>query len=129
MLALWGCEHMNPRDVTALGKEAFALLCVGACFALALRLMFRADSVLGIARLVGSLLWLFVLPGFALLLVWHKRLDFLERVVVGTAVSTAIYGIVSYYVGLLGLPVWYHPWILPPLMIAAGVFAWLRSAS
>jgi hypothetical protein len=50
----------------------------------------------------------------------------LERLIIGTATSTAIIGISSYYLGLIGLHVKYHGIIIPAALISIGVLSLLR---
>ena len=109
-------------------KEAFEsikkeLRYISLLFLIALvmfKIVFFKESAIVLLRAVASLFWLFVLPGYAIMLYWMEKLEFLERVAVGAAVSAAIIGISSYYLGLLGLNIRHHTALLPLAIIAVG---------
>ena len=64
-------------------------------------------------KAVATFFWLFILPGFALLYYWQDKLNFIKRFIIGTALSIAIMGIFSYYLGLLGIHLKYHGVLIP----------------
>jgi len=111
-----------------LKKELFELVKkefkqVGILFALGLiifKIVFFNENLIVVFRNVLSLFWLFVLPGYFIMLYWAEKLDFVERLIIGTAVAAGIAGILSYYLGLFGLNIKYHAILLPPAIIAAG---------
>lgn len=91
------------------------------------QIAFYRESVVVVQRFLGGLYWLFVLPGATLLLAWGKRWGFVERAVAGSVLALAIVGTVSYYLGLLGLHVKYHGFLLTPVLVAIGIVAcWRR---
>lgn len=85
------------------------------------KIVFYKENFIFLVRHVLSLFWLFVLPGYFIMLYWMERLDFIERIVAGAAVSAAIIGIFSYYIGLLGLNIKYHVVLLPLILIITGI--------
>ena len=85
------------------------------------KISFFRESFLGTLRVVLSLFWLFVLPGYAVMLYWNDKLHFIERFLIGIGVSAAIIGILSYYFGISGLNIKYHTILLPSLLIALGI--------
>ena len=115
-------------------KEAFELIkkelkYVGLLFLAALAIfkaVFYKENFIVLVRYVLSLFWLFVLPGYAIMLYWMEKLDFLERIVVGIAASAAVTGILSYYIGLLGLDIKYHAVLLPLTLIIAGIIITIK---
>lgn len=121
-------------ELTALKKEVFELIgkelkYIGIVFALifvALKIAFYKEGLLVVLRTSVSLLWLFVFPGYFLMLYWREKLQFLERLIIGIALSAAVIGIVSYYLGLAGLHVKYHTFLLPTLLIVIGIFINLK---
>lgn len=111
---------MKKELFDSLKKE---LLYVGLSFLTLLivfKIAFYNENLIVILRNVLSLFWLFVLPGYFIMLYWAEKLDFVERLVIGTAVAAGIAGILSYYLGLFGLNIKYHAILLPPAIIAAG---------
>ena len=85
------------------------------------QLLFFRENVITTARTVLSLYWLFILPGFAVMYYWHDKLDFLERLVIGSVLGIAVIGIASYYIGLAGLHVKYH-FVIPLITIGISAF-------
>src|SRR3989338_2433872 len=69
-------------------------------------------------ELMYALFWLFVIPGYFIMLYWQEKLDFIERFFAGIILSAAVIGISSYYFGLIGLNIKYHAVFMPLLMIA-----------
>lgn len=111
-------------------KEVFELVKrelghIGILFLIVL-LIFKAaffkESFLVLFRSVLALFWLFALPGYFIMLYWHDKLGFLERLVIGFAVAAGLTGILGYYLGLFGLHIKYHAILLPPVIMAAGYF-------
>jgi hypothetical protein len=105
------------------------LMYIGLLFIIALvvfKIAFFKEEVTVLLRTVLSLFWLFVLPGYFILLYWKEKLGFMERFIVGIMVSAAIIGIASYYIGLIGLNIKYHTALLPLVLIIIGIVAAIR---
>ena len=85
------------------------------------KIAFYKESFIVLLRNVLSLFWLFVLPGYFIMLYWEEKVDFIERFIIGIAFSAAIIGIFSYYIGLIGLNIKFHTIILPLLLILIGI--------
>jgi len=115
--------------VIALKKEVSDLLkkelqYIGLLFLLALaifKVVFFKEDFIVLLRSVLSLFWLFVLPSYFILLYWRENLEFIERFVIGIAVSAGIIGMSSYYLGLIGLNIKYHIFLLPLALILIGM--------
>ncbi len=115
-------------------KEVFEdmkkeLMYIGLLFIIALvvfKIAFFKEEVTVLLRTVLSLFWLFVLPGYFILLYWKEKLGFVERFIVGIMVSAAIIGIASYYIGLMGMNIKYHTALLPLVLIIIGIVAAIR---
>lgn len=116
-------------------KEVFDLikkemLYIGLWFLAALVIFYIAffnEKPVNLFRIVLSLFWLFVLPGYFLMLYWREKLEFMERIVIGIFLAAAITGILSYYIGLIGLNIKYHTILLPVVIILAGAITNLKS--
>ncbi|MAE43025.1 hypothetical protein CMO93_04590 [Candidatus Woesearchaeota archaeon] len=85
------------------------------------KIAFYKENLIDIFRNVTSLFWLFVLPGYFIMLYWKKNLEFIERFIIGIGISAAIIGIFSYYIGLIGLNLKYQSILLPLLLITLGI--------
>ena len=115
-------------------KEVFnyiikELMYVGLLFLLALvvfKIAFFKENLTVLIRMVLSLFWLFVLPGYFIMLYWKEKLGFIERFVVGIFISASVVGIASYYLGLFGLNIKYHTILLPLALIVLGIFVNIR---
>ncbi|MBD3310695.1 hypothetical protein GF351_05760 [Candidatus Woesearchaeota archaeon] len=88
--------------------------------------VFYKEPLLSNIRIVLSISWM-LLPGFFCMYYWSQKLDFLERLVAGAALSAALIGIASYYVGLMGIHVKYHLAILPAALLAVGISVAVKS--
>lgn len=118
----------------ALRKEIFDLIrkesiYIGIMFIATLaifKIAFYRENLTILFRFVFSLFWLFALPGYFAMLYWHEKLDFVERFVVGTALSAGLTGAFSYYLGLFGLHIKYHTFTLPVAIIIVGLFAAIK---
>jgi len=96
----------------------------------AIALAFYKENMLVSLRFTVALFWLFVLPGYFLLLFWKDKFSLLERIVMGSLLSAGILGIASYYFGLLGLSVIYHAALLPLILVCAGMlFSLIKAKS
>ncbi|MBI2135433.1 hypothetical protein HYU09_05565 [Candidatus Woesearchaeota archaeon] len=113
-------------ELIALRKEAFDLVkrefrYIGILFLLSMiifKIAFFRENFFVLLRSVLSLFWLFVLPGYFIMLYWRENLEFIERFIAGIVLSAAVIGIFSYYIGLLGLNIRYHA---PLILIFIGI--------
>lgn len=101
-------------------REAILLSILFLFILIAFKIAFYYEGI-GIVRMVLALFWLFVLPGYALTFSWKEKLSFVERVVVGSALSAGIIGIFSYYFGLIGIHIQHHYLLLPFLLVVGGI--------
>jgi uncharacterized membrane protein len=113
---------LDKEILIKLKKESLWLLVLLAVSLILFKIVFYKESILVILKTTLSLYWLFVLPGFALMYYWEKKLGFAERFVIGIFIQAAIVGIMSYYLGLLGLHVKYSGIVIPVLSLAVGFY-------
>jgi len=124
---MWGLIALKKEVFDQIKKE---LKYIGILFLLALlifKIAFFKEDLVALLRNVLSLFWLFALPGYFIMLYWKENLGFLERFIIGIAMSAAIIGISSYYLGLIGLNIKYHAIILPLVLIFIGIGVNLRN--
>ncbi len=118
------------RDlVSLLRREAKIMLMLLAASLVVFKIVFYNESLLVVGRTVLGFFWLFVLPGYAMMLFWRERLDFLERFVLGTTVAVALIGLTSYYLTLGGLIGIHWQWIVLPIVIeviVGGIITYYR---
>lgn len=110
-------------------KEAGYLSVVLLILLIGLKIAFYKESTLVLIRSAVSLFWIFILPGFTIMHYWESKLDFLERLIIGAALSAAATGILSYYLGLIGINLKYHPAIIPSALILIGIYLFFVSKS
>ncbi len=84
------------------------------------KIVFFKENLVVIFRIILSLFWLFVLPGYFIMLYWKEKLEFMERFVIGIVLAASIIGVFSYYIGLIGLNIKYHAILLPLAVILIG---------
>tara|TARA_Y100000310_G_scaffold342995_1_gene448641 strand:- start:3791 stop:4165 length:375 start_codon:yes stop_codon:yes gene_type:complete len=121
----------------ALKKEAFdhikkEAIYIGTLFLLALiifKIAFYKENIVWLLKTVLSIFWLFVLPGYFIMLYWKEKLGFIERILAGILISAAIIGISSYYISLAGINLRYHSFLLPSILILIGIVINLRRKS
>ena len=117
---------MNKEAFNSIKKESGY---IGVLFIIALvifKIIYFKENAVVILKIVASLFWLFAIPGYFAMLYWKDKLEFAERFVVGIALSAAVIGIFSYYIGLIGLNMKYHAFILPPVVIIIGLVAAMK---
>ncbi|MBI2664070.1 hypothetical protein HYX10_01870 [Candidatus Woesearchaeota archaeon] len=101
-------------------NEIIKLLLLLLLSAAIMKIVFYKQDIVSTTRTALALFWMFALPGYVLLHYWRSRLEFGERIVIGTAAAAAVNATASYYLGLIGIPVAAHGIILPAAMLALG---------
>ncbi len=106
-------------------KEELKWLAIGyVLFSIAIYVAFRNSSIAEILRTTAGIYWMFVLPGYALSLC--SKQGFVERLIIGLSVQSAVFGLASYYAGLLGWHVATHAIVLPLISIIIGIILWRK---
>jgi len=117
-----------------LKKEVFEILkkelqYIGILFLLVMvifKISFFKEDLIVLFRTVLSLFWLFALPGWFIMMYWQEKLEFMERFIIGIILSAGIIGILSYYLGLIGLNIKHHTILLPLAIMAVGFIAVMK---
>ena len=112
---------MSKKIFDLLKKE---LAYIGILYLLMLmifKIVFFNENLIVAVKMTLALFWLFVVPGYSLMLYWKEKLDFIERLIVGIALAGGVNGIDSYYLGLAGLHIKHHVFLLPVLLMIAGM--------
>jgi len=87
-----------------------------------LKVVFYKELFLNTLKISFGIFWIFVVPGYFMMFYWEKELDFFSRLIIGVAVAGALIGILSYYIGLIGLNIKYHTIIFPIAIILICLF-------
>ncbi len=112
--------------INKLKKEAIYLGILLLLMAAMLKIIFLKESIIITTRTALSLFWLFILPGFAIMFYWHEKLEFIERLIIGTVLSMAVTGVIGYNLSVIGIHIKYHALLLPVAMIGAAALMALK---
>lgn len=117
---------LRKEDLVRIKKEGIYLGLLLVSLIILFKVVFYKELFSNVVFMSLSLFWLFILPGFAIMFYWRSDLDFLERLVIGTALGLGVVGSASYYLGLIGLNIKYQIVPVPLLLILLGLFLSLR---
>lgn len=108
---------LNKQLVDKLKVESLFLGMLFILSFILFKILFYKENLLVIIRMIFSLFFLIVIPGYFFMLYWADKINFKERFVLGIAAGIVFIGVISYYLGIFGLDVKYH-FILLPLVIS-----------
>lgn len=92
------------------------------------QIAFYRENFVNVLRVVAACFWLFAIPGVSITFHFREKLDFLARFVLGCVLGLGIYAVISYYLGLAGLRVQYHWFIIPPAVVFVSLsLNWLKN--
>ena len=114
---------MKSETLHKLQKEVIILLSICIASVVVFKLLFFRQDALTVARVVAAFIWLFVVPGYALMLSFHERLSFPVRLGLGICVAGALLGLAAYYLGIIGIRVQFSRVIVPLAAIIIGCVA------
>ena len=117
---------MKKEILSKLKKEIGIIGILLILFILVFKIIFFKENLMVVFRTALSIFWMFIIPGYFILFYWKEKLNFTERLIIGIALSAAITGIFSYYLGIIGINIRYHTIILPLIMILIGIFVNLK---
>ncbi|MBI4016513.1 MAG: hypothetical protein HY363_02355 [Candidatus Aenigmarchaeota archaeon] len=103
----------------ALNKNELLILAkIYAASLLIFTIVFYKEPMLSLVRLTLSLAAISYVPGY---LLTEKIFETnAQRLLIGSAISTAIIGISAYYLGIFGVPLSLSAYILPAVLIMFG---------
>ncbi len=118
---MWEVSALESKQDLLTEMTYLGFLVVG--FYLFWQIVYFKDSPLTVIRLVLTYFYFFVLPGYALLYGFRERIRFIYRLVLGTGLGIALYGIVVYYINLLlGLKIHgYFMYVPTVILLFAGI--------
>lgn len=112
---------LDIKKMTDLHKLGISYLAAVLVFQI---VFFRGDPLANFMA-VSSLFWLLVLPGLMITYIW--RMGFAERFALSVAISSAVVGIGSYYLGLAGVDVKISSVVIPAVFIIIGLVVVFRN--
>lgn len=86
-----------------------------------LKIVFYKETIPNVLIRTLSIFWLFILPGYSVLLLWKDKLDLTSRIIMSLPISAVTIGIVGYYISLIGIHAKYHAILFPLVMIIAPI--------
>lgn len=108
-----------------LARELKAIAFIFAAAIAVMKIAYYKESLIEVIRTTAALFWLFVIPGYTIMLHWKQHLGLIERLFAGTVAAIAINSIASYYLGIAGLRIQNQTILLPAAVIAASL-AWQK---
>jgi len=106
--------NMEKSDII---RDVYYILITFLMIFLILKIVFMSEEIMTVLKVAASIFWILVLPGFPLTYL-YKKINFIERISLGTLLSASLMGIGSYYLGLLGIHVKYSMIYLPIIYIS-----------
>lgn len=113
--------------VTKFKSELISVVILFFLFLLILKIVLYKENTMILLLVVLKFFYAVILPGLFISSCLYRKLSFTARFVLGSVFTIASISIISYYLGLIGLHVKYHPYILPPSIMLSGVLLFLRN--
>ena len=120
---------MNKELIGKIKQELICILAIFILFLIVFSILFNKGNFTLTLRFIAVFFWLFALPGFFIMYYWHKNLDFIERLVIGTSLGFAIIGAIGYNFGLFSIKMSIQGIILPLLSFGLAFFLVLKLES
>lgn len=111
----------KPSTRKWLYREMGYLLLIFLYAIILLKITFYKEAFSFILTFTAKLFYLFMLPGYVLLLYKKEKVDFAIRLVIGISINLGLLLILSYYLGIIGFHIKYHSLIIPLLLTMIGI--------
>ena len=111
----------NKQLLEKIKKEVVNLGILLVILLIAFKIIFYREDLIIIIKVLFALLYIIILPGYFIMIYWIDKISFIERIIIGIAAGTAVVGIISYFLGIIGLNVKYHVVPLPLFIIPISV--------
>jgi len=112
-----GLSALNKDLINKIKKELQYLFILLISLIIILKIVLYKEDLFTITKLLLSVFWVLLIPGFFLIYIWHNKLDFLERTIISVPVSSALIGITSYNLALVNIDIKYHIFSLPIIFL------------
>ena len=108
-------EHLPPfaRELVGVGILFLASLII-------FKLIFHQENLLVVIKGVAAIFYLFILPGFAVLLYWKEKISYFERLIMALPLGAAITGSFGFLLGLVGIKMGIQIWLVPIVCLGLG---------
>ncbi|MBI2136964.1 hypothetical protein HYU12_00420 [Candidatus Woesearchaeota archaeon] len=108
-------------DKPEIKKEITKLAITAIIITAVMKIAFYKQDIATTTRTALALIWMAILPGYAIMHYWKEKLDFTERIAIGSAAALGITAVTSYYLGLAGLHLKYQTALTPLAMLITGL--------
>jgi len=118
---------ISNKYLPILQEEGKKLLLFFVALLIVYLIAYSTQDIWTVIRVVASLFWFLVLPGFVTISFWREQFSFIERLIIGIVLSMAIAGVFSYFLNLLNLHVRWYGWIIPTVVLFVdGIIVYFR---
>lgn len=95
-------------------EESKYLMLILAVFIAIFKIIFYSENILVLIWAVAAFFLTFTIPGFILCYLWHDKVDFTERFIIGNMIGLISIGILSYNLSVwTGINIKIISWITP----------------
>ena len=112
--------------IADLKSEYLSLSIVLGLIILMFQIVYYNENFFNTIKISLTIFLLFIIPGYIFMLNYARKLDFIERLVVGTILTIGIIGSLSYLTGLVGFHSKYH-WAFAIVTMFAGLILYIFS--
>jgi uncharacterized membrane protein len=109
-------------------KEFFYIIIIIIISIIIFEIVFLHDPIINNIKAIFAFFWSFIIPGFFIMYYWVDKLEFIERIIMSFAVSTASIWIITYYTGLAEFHIKYIAWFIPPIYIIFGLYLYRKKS-
>ncbi|HIH32361.1 TPA: hypothetical protein HA235_06675 [Candidatus Woesearchaeota archaeon] len=108
-----------------LRKEIINVLLCVITLIIITQIAYFKENFLAVSKISLSIAYLYIIPGYALMLYWFDKIPFFQRLFFGTSIGIGVVGFLSYYIGMAGIHIKYHHIIFPPVLIIIGILGYV----
>ena len=96
-----------------LKKDILKIIITFIILVVIIKIVFFKEEILVVLMVGLTILYLFIIPGYFIMLYWGDKFDFKERIIIGSCASVALLGLSCYFLGLLGINIFIWSKIYP----------------
>lgn len=117
---------MKRKLFEIIRKESKYLGMILLALLILLKIAFFRESIISVIKISAVSFLVFLIPGYLLSIRWYDKFHFTERIMVSSFFTITSYGLLGYYLGLIGLHIKHHIYVLPILISALGIALFLK---
>lgn len=121
---------LKPDSLVKMIKEESKkfLFCVFVLY-LIFQIYYYKDNPFNVIKIIIAQVYLFILPGFIIMLYFQDKINFIYRMIIGIGIGYSLNIIITYYINLIiKVNIGKFYWITPILMIILGcILIWIKN--